>query len=323
MFQRMKQLPFIIPAPIRQIATFLSFSLILFIIPLTMQNSHPALLEVSNQVPAKNGVVQFVAKPNAEGQTIIESAETLSDVSLLNPKNVFFTPLFSNAPAPPIFWSVNTVSQPMDAFAIERHTQFESLLNSSRLIVHLINPESQQLWEDMSNHPQIEPLNCISPSWLTFLQWDICQAQFDPSLIRINSVGVFGWSDPEPWGIWTIDRQPRALFVADTGSDYQLEIEWFPNCIDGTVQSAKVLVNQTEIGDFLWSNCETTTTVFNIPQETLNKKASQSVLDRNLLFENELSFEFAYATSETDPRDLAVGFNKILITKSQTNVSNR
>lgn len=306
------------PVFIRNGVTFILLVFILFSVPVSMLNVHPALKMLATEIPAGDGIIQLAAQIDENGDVRITSAQTLADISLLIPSNVVFSPIFAKK-RPTTLWlrGFHFINQPLPEFQLSRHTQLENLFGASTILVHLSNEHSMNLWQQIIDNPQFESQGCTSPSWLTFAQWDICIAQFNPALIQTNITGVFGWSPTEPWGAWTIDTGPRALFIADTESEYQLEVEWFPYCIEGKQQSADVFVNQVQIGEFTWDSCDTQIAVFDIPRSALDKsQLDKQVLNRRFLQQHELKFEFAYATNNSsDPRQLAVGFNKVLVTK--------
>lgn len=273
-----------------------------------MQNQHPAMRRLNRTLPIKNGLFHIYVTETVDGQSSVIVDQTKSDLRSSLLARHSYGKINSSTVSADIE-SFHTRTYPSAQFDLTTVLAFENLLNAEGIAFHLVNDDSRQLWQAVMQRPDLKSMGCDKPSWLSFARWEICSARFEPQLIKSNVEGIFGWSDPEFWGMWAIDQRPRAEFYLSDSADHQLDLEATPYCVEGKKQSAVVRINQTEIGRMAWPDCNTQTRSFPIPQSILQQG------------KNELSFEFAYAISPAavpsdpndDPRSLSTSFSKLLI----------
>ncbi len=175
------------------------------------------------------------------------------------------------------------------------------------VLVHRRWPDVAARWRPLQTSDAFIDHGCFDPAADTPWQWEVCVYQVAaPINDTVQVMPVFGWSPFESWGAWTIDRHPRADFVAFVHADHMLTLEAFPHCVEGRQQAIVVRVNQTEIGRHTWQNCETVRLAWTIPADII------------IVGENEVAFDLAYALPAVgDVRPLAVGVNELRIAKSE------
>lgn len=280
---------------IRQIGLFILSVFIIVGIPALMFNAHPVLQQVAHS--DEEAIWHLTVFDNTVWvyQTGAGFYDTQTNYNLVNRR------------INPDFMLHTVIERSYDVTTFDERVALgsENLLSAENVIIHLVNDETRAFLAQWQ--PATE---CTPPSWLTIERWEMCLVSLGNASIISNIVGVFGWSPPESWGMWTIDRRPRAQFYATAERAYQLHLEGFPYCLADERQVATVTINGSPIGEIAWDECETRTFQLPIPANVL--------VDG----ENELAFEFAYAVApadvptdaNNDPRTLAAGFNRILIT---------
>ena len=291
-----------------------------FLIPYVLLNTHPALQEIVTRTPVHDGIVQFLADANENVELVITSAKIPADLYQATPENIYFA-LVPNENHTIRLKGIGHFSQPIDQFDFNRHILFENQLNASSVIVHLKGNAGADVWELVRPNLISDSVRCQAPTIQSNLKWEVCTGEIDPALIRHTIIQKDGWSPIESWGVWTLKPTVKAAVVTHKYYLYQVEVEWFPNCIEGQIQTADVFINNVKIGSEVWEDCATKISTFEIPSDSLRER--KRVIDFNhSFFENELIFNFNYATQPIDPesgeaidpRPLAVAFNKILIT---------
>lgn len=177
------------------------------------------------------------------------------------------------------------------------------------IFIHRDQSRQKPLYEHLRQSPDLfNPVNCfdgvdgLEPYW----NYPICVVEVLPHPVT-NIFPVYGLSDPEPWGMWSIEDQPRFNFVGTANRPHLVDVEAFPHCVDGKTQTLEFFVGETSLYQHTWENCDPVQFSVTIPQELVK------------IGFNEARFKYGYALSpaelETgnDPRKLAVGFSKLSI----------
>ncbi len=180
------------------------------------------------------------------------------------------------------------------------------------LAVHMQNRLEQTIFHDLPNFNLIQcfpPPESRSP-WST----PICILEVLPSENHYTNVMLgYGWSPPEPWGIWAMGEATRFSWVATNQHDYQLSINAFPHCLQTESQQIKIFVNGQKFSEYQWQDCEEWTTKIPIPFDLVE-------IGHNEIY---MTFQYGIAPADIsdsgnlDARRLAVGFTELLITNSK------
>ena len=178
------------------------------------------------------------------------------------------------------------------------------------LVVHHVNDHGKEVWDYLQAAPDyFTAVGCFeSPeTYVSPWPYTICIAEATPHATIANIYPVYGFSDEEPWGVWTIEDRPRFDFIATAQKPYELTVDAFPHCIEGQSQTLSILSNEKRLYHYQWEGCEGVQAQVIIPAEQIS------------LGWNEVIFEMAYATSPVDlntgndPRTLAIGFSQLEI----------
>ena len=140
----------------------------------------------------------------------------------------------------------------------------------------------------------------------------ICIIQIAEPDGQFNAAPRDGWSAPEPWGRWAVGAESEARWVVPQPRDYVLEIDAFPNWIDGRSQEVRIWVNDQELAVLTFTGDAPRSEVIPIPADFLQTGW------------NHLTFQSAYAVSPAeataganpDPRPLSFAVTKLILRPS-------
>ena len=119
----------------------------------------------------------------------------------------------------------------------------------------------------------------------------------------------FGWSMPEPWGRWALGTESRVRLVVPLVEDYELEIDAFPNWIEGRTQEVQILVNDQDLAVLTFVEDSPVNEVIHIPANLLDSGWNQ------ITFQSEYAISPAEATDGANPdaRPLSFGVSKLIL----------
>ena len=263
---------------------------------------HPAYQWLEDEpLPAGQGIVDIVFP------TLYNSGETLYATSFHH------TPTASGVGS---FWPSYTLGLWKYLLRDEafRDKETVSLLDSygiRYIFLHLRGSKERSMWEMMGQNSALEREGCFEPvdgqsPW----PYPICVAQVQRTQeFPINVILHDGWSVQEPWGVWAEGVNSEAWWFAERGVEYHLILEAFPNCVSNVLQSMSIKVNDYELRDYQWNDCETIQEEIWIPQDAITVGL------------NNVKFSYGYAVVPTDPesgepidsRSLSVGFSSLKI----------
>jgi hypothetical protein len=178
------------------------------------------------------------------------------------------------------------------------------------LVIHNNKEKSNEVWEYLQTAPDhFTAVGCFDPPADYESPWayPICIIEIKDHPTVSNIHPIYGFSDEESWGMWSIEDRPRFNFIATAEKPYQVEAEIFPHCIDGQLQSLSMIYHDQTLYTHEWEDCEPIHIQLTIPAEE-----PQVGL-------NEIQLELGYALSPAelgtgnDPRKLGVGFSKFQI----------
>ncbi|MEM9776466.1 MAG: hypothetical protein AAF902_17950 [Chloroflexota bacterium] len=179
------------------------------------------------------------------------------------------------------------------------------------VFIHKDHEREQSLYGYFGDRPDLfTQAGCFEPESNSGLpqEWlyPICVIEVLPHPVT-NLFPTYGWSDEEPWGMWSIEEDPRFDFVATAAASHRVEAEVFPYCVDGQLQSIEFWLEETQLYKHEWQDCEPAQISFAIPAEFVS------------VGWHEIKVKHGYALSPAalgtgnDPRKLAVGFSKLSI----------
>jgi hypothetical protein len=127
----------------------------------------------------------------------------------------------------------------------------------------------------------------------------------DPSIVWLLDAG---WSNPEPWGVWSLGPESIQRLYLPAGRTYRVEVEAFPfQASDGCWQSLSLSWNGQDLGEQEFVGCDPQTLTFAAPASAITEGM------------NTLRWGYGrtHAPAETDAsadqRQLAVGFLNLTV----------
>ena len=194
------------------------------------------------------------------------------------------------------FWNLETV--PILRFYDVRY-----------ILLHMRSEQEQAILEEARSNTELRFVDCF-PAVPGPWNYPICVLEvLPPRNANINPVLQDGWSGQEDWGVWAEGVESRALWVATAKQDHRLQIEAFPQCLDGQHQSIEIEVNGVAVGRHTWPNCDPWAGELVIPANAVR------------LGRNDMVIRSAYAArpidaadgQSDDTRSLSAGYIKLRV----------
>ena len=182
------------------------------------------------------------------------------------------------------------------------------------LVIHRVEADGRATWEYLQEAPEhFNGIDCFDapPDYQSPWASTLCVVEVLPHPTINNIYPIYGFSDTEPWGAWTIEDRPRLDFLATAPKPYTVTFDMFPHCIEGKQQAVQIIVAEQSLYQYEWEACENVTGQVIIPSELITQGR------------NELVLQIDYAISPTaagtgnDPRQLAIGFSTLTVTPNQ------
>jgi hypothetical protein len=256
------------------------------------ERPHPAYEWLAQQELGDEGIVDLLYPTiYIRGETLFATwfhrTPTAAGVGSFWPQHTFFLwQLFVEYP--------QTLSTPDVYIILEQY-------DVRYLFLHLKGTNEHDMWDAVSNNPAFRPVDCFAPPdepspWA----YPICVAEVVPSGSSIQVIRQEGWSGLETWGVWAQADRSQALWLATSQTDHTLSLEAFPLCLPDRQQDISIAVNGTRLSSYHWQACESWSQEIVVPAAVVTPGW------------NTLTFDYGYAaSSEGDPRPLAVGFTRL------------
>lgn len=124
------------------------------------------------------------------------------------------------------------------------------------LLLHMRSEQEQAILEEAQSNQELRLVDCF-PAVPGPWNYPICVLEvLPPRNANINLVLQDGWSGQEDWGVWAEGVESTALWVAMARQDHRLQVEAFPQCVDGQQQTIAIEVNGVAVGSHTWSDCD-------------------------------------------------------------------